>query len=86
MRRKISNLFYSIQQIDILNSKEIRHYNFHKKKIVTTISFLPEKKPVKILLTSGASCPDAVVEAVIKKLVSFFKGAKLIEDVMKEFA
>ena len=71
---------------DILNSKEIKHYNFHTQKILDTISFIPEKKPVKILLTSGASCPDAVVEAVIKKLVSFFKGAKLIEDVMKEFA
>jgi 4-hydroxy-3-methylbut-2-en-1-yl diphosphate reductase len=70
---------------DILSSKEIKHYNLHKQKIADTISFLPEKKPVKILLTSGASCPDAVVEDVIKKLISFFKGAKSIEEVMKEF-
>lgn len=70
---------------DILSSKEIKHYNLHTCKIADTISFLPEKKPVKILLTSGASCPDAVVEDVIKKLISFFKGAKSIEEVMKEF-
>lgn len=70
---------------DIISSKEIQHYNLHKKEEVTTISFLPEKKPVKILLTSGASCPDAVAESVIRKLASFFKGSKPIEDVMKEF-
>jgi len=77
---------YFIKSADeILNSKEIKHFNLHKKSIMDTISFLPEKKPVKILLTSGASCPDAVVEAVIRKLSSFFKGSKPIEDVMKEF-
>ena len=77
---------YFIKSADeILSSKEIRHYNLHKHTLSDTISFLPEKKPVKILLTSGASCPDAVVEAVIKKLVSFFKGSKSMEEVMKEF-
>jgi 4-hydroxy-3-methylbut-2-enyl diphosphate reductase len=70
---------------EIVSSKEIRHYDLHKKSIVDTISFLPEKKPVKILLTSGASCPDAVVEAVIRKLVSFFERARPVEEVMKEF-
>ncbi len=70
---------------DILSSKEISHFNLNKNKVVTTISFLPEKKPVKILLTSGASCPDAVVEAVITKLVSFYKAAKTVGDVMEEY-
>ena len=70
---------------DILSSKEICHFNLHKNKVVTTISFLPEKKPVRILLTSGASCPDAVVEAVIKKLVSFYKASKTTDEIMVEF-
>ena len=70
---------------DIISSKEIQHYNLHKKEEVTTISYLPEKKPVKILLTSGASCPDAVVENVIKKLVSFYKVTKTVDEVMAEF-
>ncbi len=78
---------YFIKSADeIVSPKEIRHYDLHKKSIIDTISFLPEKKPVKILLTSGASCPDAVVEAVIRKLVSFFEGSRHVEEVMKEFA
>jgi 4-hydroxy-3-methylbut-2-enyl diphosphate reductase len=78
--------YFITSEDEIVSSKQIRHYNLHKKSIVDTISFLPEKKPVKILLTSGASCPDAVVEAVIRKLVSFFEGSIPVEEVMKKFA
>jgi 4-hydroxy-3-methylbut-2-enyl diphosphate reductase len=78
--------YFITSEDEIVSSKQIRHYNLHKKSIVDTISFLPEKKPVKILLTSGASCPDAVVEAVIRKLVSFFEGSIPLEEVMKKFA
>jgi 4-hydroxy-3-methylbut-2-en-1-yl diphosphate reductase len=70
---------------DIISSKEIRHFNLHKNKVVITICFLPEKKPVKILLTSGASCPDALVEGIIIKLASFYKVSKTIDEIMEEF-
>lgn len=71
---------------EIISSREIRHFNLHKKKEVTTISFLPERKPVRILITSGASCPDAVVEGVIKKLVSFYKVSKSLNEIVEELA
>lgn len=70
---------------DIISSKEIRHFNLHKKREVTTLSFLPEKKQVKILVTSGASCPDALVEQVINKIVSFYKNTKTVEEVLQQF-
>jgi 4-hydroxy-3-methylbut-2-enyl diphosphate reductase len=56
----------------ILSSTEILHYNVHIKQEMLTTNFLPNKKPAKILLTSGASCPDALVEGVISRLVSFY--------------
>jgi len=56
----------------ILSSNQILHYNIHERTEILTGNYLPNKKPVKILLTSGASCPDALVENVIKKLASFF--------------
>ena len=71
---------------EIISSKEIRHYNLHKKEEVTSLTYLPEKKPVKILITSGASCPDALVEGVIQKLASYFKSSKSIETVIKDFS
>ena len=71
---------------EIISSKEIHHFNLHKKEEVITLSYLPEKLPVKILLTSGASCPDALVEGVIRKIVGFYKSAKSIDEVITEFA
>jgi 4-hydroxy-3-methylbut-2-enyl diphosphate reductase len=47
--------------------------------------FIPEKDPVKILITSGASCPDALVENVIKRLISFFPVNKTISAIKASF-
>ncbi len=70
---------------EIVSSKQINHYKIHRKEEVTTLSYLPENKPVKILITSGASCPDALVEGVIQKLVSFYNCDKTIHDLIEEF-
>ena len=70
----------------ILSSKEILHYNFHTKTEIVSNSYLPHKNPVKILLTSGASCPDALVEGVIRKLAGFYQAEKNIERLIEEFS
>jgi len=62
----------------ILSAKEIQHYNFHSKEEIVTKNYLPATRPVKILLTSGASCPDALVEGVIRKLAGFYRTEKNI--------
>jgi 4-hydroxy-3-methylbut-2-enyl diphosphate reductase len=69
----------------IQSQSSIEHFNFHKKESTVSTNFLPNKKPLSILLTSGASCPDTMVENVIKKLVSFYTSSKTIEDLTKEF-
>lgn len=65
----------------IISADEIMHFNFHDKAEKTTPHYLPEKKPLRILITSGASCPDALVEQVIEKIISFFPDAKSIKDI-----
>lgn len=70
----------------IISSSSIIHFNFHKKEEIKTGGFLPTKTPVKILLTSGASCPDAMVEGVIAKLTSFYKTTITIDQIIDEFS
>jgi 4-hydroxy-3-methylbut-2-enyl diphosphate reductase len=56
----------------IISSADILHYNYHTKEEVLTSGYLPDRKPVRMLITSGASCPDAVVEEIIRKVSGFF--------------
>ena len=77
---------YYISSADkLLSREEIRHYNFHRKEEKNTTGYLPDKTPVHILITSGASCPDAMVEAVISQLLRYFPGSSPIETVISRF-
>jgi 4-hydroxy-3-methylbut-2-en-1-yl diphosphate reductase len=73
---------YFIQGAEkIISRQEILHYDFHKKNEKLTNNYLPEKNPLKILMTSGASCPDALVEGVIRRLAGFFSDSSSLEKV-----
>jgi 4-hydroxy-3-methylbut-2-enyl diphosphate reductase len=56
----------------IIHQKLISHFDFHKSQNKETVDFLPAKDKTRILITSGASCPDAMVENIILKLASFY--------------
>ena len=70
----------------IINKQELIACNWKTKEQYPVHHFLPKKNPVKILITSGASCPDALVETVIKKLISFYPVEKNIEHLIASFA
>jgi 4-hydroxy-3-methylbut-2-enyl diphosphate reductase len=57
----------------ILSATEIISTDWRTKKENTLHNFLPNKPNINILITSGASCPDTVVEAVIHKIASFYE-------------
>lgn len=69
----------------IISEKEIIHFDLHTYEEKTTVEFLPSHRPLKILMTSGASCPDAVVEKVIEKITGFFTVEKTVEEVQELF-
>jgi len=66
----------------IISEDEINHFDVMKQSVVNSNDYLPEKYPVDILITSGASCPDATVESVIRKIVSFFNNAKDVDTIV----
>jgi 4-hydroxy-3-methylbut-2-enyl diphosphate reductase len=77
---------YFINSADnILSSVEIMHCNWRTKEELITKDFLPAKAPVKVLITSGASCPDAVVEEVIERLAAFFDAHEKLSSFAETF-
>lgn len=82
--RKFPTYFINSEN-EIISENEIHHFDFHKKERKTTFDFLPTKSPVKIILTSGASCPDTLVDRVMLKLLSNFKGTKKLEEALSSF-
>jgi 4-hydroxy-3-methylbut-2-en-1-yl diphosphate reductase len=78
--------FFIDDEDKLLSYTEILHYNRISREQSKTHYYLPTRQPVKVLLTSGASCPDAVVENVIRKLVSFYPDAKPLEEIERSFA
>ena len=75
---------YFIKSADkLISPTEIWHYNNRRKEEIQSLDFIPAERPVKILLTCGASCPDAVMEEILRKLVIFFPGASDTDEVIQ---
>lgn len=80
---KLPTYFISSEE-KILSNTTIKHFDIHYHQEKETLNFIPAKEKVDIILTSGASCPDAVVEAVLRKIHSFFPNSKNVEEVVDE--
>lgn len=72
--------YFISTEAQLLSATEIIHYDFHQKLERKTSNYLPESRPVRLLLTSGASCPDALVEGVIRKLAALLGATQSLED------
>lgn len=69
----------------IITKGVIEHYNWRTKEVLTKQNFLPANQQVMIMITSGASCPDALVEQVMERLLEFFPEAKTMETLRAEW-
>jgi len=65
---------------EIITKDEIHSFNIHKN-IMETREFLPQKSPLKIAITSGASCPDAIVDRVISSILELLEESTSLEEV-----
>jgi 4-hydroxy-3-methylbut-2-enyl diphosphate reductase len=66
----------------LISAEEVLHFDNAAKEERKTTTFIPIKDKTRVLLTCGASCPDAVMEEILRKLVSFFPGAKDVDKVV----
>jgi 4-hydroxy-3-methylbut-2-enyl diphosphate reductase len=66
----------------IISEILINHFDIRTRKEIVTKNYLPNKDKVIIAITSGASCPDSVVDEVLNKILSFFEIQHLPADLV----
>jgi len=83
--KKLATFFISSAS-EIESETRIKHFDFIRNKHLITDNYLPKKDVVDIILTSGASCPDSVVDSVLQKILSYYPTARNIDEVVNEIA
>lgn len=68
----------------LIDNTQIRHYDLHERLEKITVDFLPARSPLKVLITSGASCPDALVERVVGRLCELTGNSAGLDKVREE--
>lgn len=77
---------YYIKDADeIIDRRQIRHLDLKSKQIRLTDGWLvDDRHPLEILLTAGASCPDVLVEQVLKKITGFYGVQEVLEQILRD--
>lgn len=82
--RKFPTYFINSDE-EIKSAMEIHHFNYESKQKHVSHGFLPAKESVTIVLTSGASCPDTLVDRVMLKVLGFYNPTRQVQEVLTEF-
>ena len=69
---------------EICSAAMIRHFDLADQTIRERANWIPPHRPLTIALTSGASCPDAIVDEVLSRTLSLFGIERPIEEVLRE--
>jgi 4-hydroxy-3-methylbut-2-enyl diphosphate reductase len=57
---------------ELQTAHSIRHFDIRRKEMVETEDWLPGELPARIAITSGASCPDVLMNDVFAKIIGFY--------------
>ncbi|MGB1452772.1 MAG: 4-hydroxy-3-methylbut-2-enyl diphosphate reductase [Crocinitomicaceae bacterium] len=63
------NTYFIRNESEIIDENQIYSFDIHTKERTLNQSFLPDKQELRIAITSGASCPDKLVDEVIHKII-----------------
>ena len=82
--KKFPTFFISSEK-KILSKTKILHFNIDKKKETETQNYLPKNKKPIIILGSGASCPDSVLERVLEKICYYYNEKVDKKGIIQKF-
>lgn len=75
---------------EIVSPELIRHFDIHTKTVRESHDWLrsaapTNDRPIDIVLTAGASCPDALLDEVLRKVVGFFDETRPVDAVLEPY-
>ncbi len=70
----------------LVDENLIAHFDLHTHTETATTGYLPAKRPLKVLITSGASCPDALVEGVVNRLAAITGNSAHLRQVIEKWS
>ena len=71
---------------DLLSDREIRHFDLSLQAVTESSNWLPAHRPVSIALTAGASCPDILLDQVIRRVIELVPDSDSVESAIERFA
>lgn len=74
--------FFIKDKNEIVSKDEIHSFNIHSKELNLMNGFLTKERPT-IAITSGASCPDAIIDQVIQRILQLTGSTQSIDEVVK---
>ncbi|NNE70956.1 MAG: 4-hydroxy-3-methylbut-2-enyl diphosphate reductase, partial [Rhodothermales bacterium] len=75
---------YFVSGADDLESPAlIRHFDYPAREHRQTTDWYPREAPVTVLLTAGASCPDMLIDQVIRKIAGWHADASSVETALE---
>lgn len=83
---KVLPAYFINDAANIISAQQIAHANWRTRFEQISDSFLPTQLPVRMLITSGASCPDAIVESVIEKLLQITNAPVTTAEMLKSIS
>ena len=69
---------------EILSNLEIQYFDIHKKQVVQQNDYMPNNEVISIAITSGASCPDSIMDRVIHRILDILEVKISLEDIYVE--
>jgi len=69
----------------IHSADEITYFDLHSHAEQHKVNFLPKASSYRIMITSGASCPDALVENVIRKMAALTSNEHALDGLMEQW-
>jgi 4-hydroxy-3-methylbut-2-enyl diphosphate reductase len=75
--------YFIKDESEIISRERIHSFDIHSKTIIDS-KFLSLESNQRIILTSGASCPDSIVDGVMMKILSYFHNEEELNTILSK--